>query len=81
MNINREIAILLAGTSLALDFLPIEEVRAMAGRVIEIRLRRPTPDLLQLPSTVRQLGGVRLLHPNLGVIRVVALQGLLKLLT
>ncbi|QZH76385.1 MAG: ABC transporter substrate-binding protein [Erythrobacter sp.] len=38
----------LAGTSLAQDLAPIAEVRAMAGRVIEIRLSVPEPDLLQL---------------------------------
>lgn len=38
----------LAGTPLALDFADIDEIRAMAGRVVEIRLRRPVPDLLQL---------------------------------
>lgn len=69
----------LAGTSLARDFLPIEDVRAMAGRVIEIRLRRPTPDLLQLlaqpemglihdasgggPMTLRRAGPAALLSP------------------
>jgi ABC-type transport system substrate-binding protein len=36
------------GTSLGLDLAPIEEVRAMAGRVIEIRLSGPVPTLLQL---------------------------------
>ena len=38
----------LDGTSLALDLAPIEEVRAMAGRVIEVRLKGPEPALLQL---------------------------------
>jgi oligopeptide transport system substrate-binding protein len=38
----------LKGTSLGLDLAPIEEVRAMAGRVIEIRLSSPVPMLLQL---------------------------------
>jgi ABC-type transport system substrate-binding protein len=38
----------LDGTSLGLDLAPIEEVRAMAGRVIEIRLSAPVPMLLQL---------------------------------
>ena len=38
----------LAETPLALDLADIDEVRAMAGRVIEIRLARPAPDLLQL---------------------------------
>jgi peptide/nickel transport system substrate-binding protein/oligopeptide transport system substrate-binding protein len=36
------------GTPLGLELSSIDEVRAMAGRVIEIRLSRPTPDLLQL---------------------------------
>ena len=38
----------LRGTSLGLDLAPIEEVRAMAGRVIEIRLSSPVPMLLQI---------------------------------
>lgn len=38
----------LRGTSLGLDLAPIREVRAMAGRVIEIRLSSPVPMLLQL---------------------------------
>src|SRR5688572_22584669 len=38
----------LDGTSLGLDLAPIEEVRAMAGRVVEIRLSTPVPMLLQL---------------------------------
>ena len=38
----------LEGTSLALDLAPIEEIRAMAGRVIEIRLTTPEPYLLNL---------------------------------
>jgi len=38
----------LAGTSLGLDLSGVEEIRAMAGRVVEIRLSRPVPDLLQL---------------------------------
>ncbi|WP_404482860.1 ABC transporter substrate-binding protein [Novosphingobium sp. BL-52-GroH] len=38
----------LADTPLALDLGGIDEVRAMAGRVIEIRLNRPMPYLLQL---------------------------------
>jgi ABC-type transport system substrate-binding protein len=36
------------GTSLGLDLAPIEDVRAMAGRVIEIRLSSSLPMLLQL---------------------------------
>ena len=38
----------LKGSSLGLDLSGIEEVRVMAGRVIEIRLGRPMPYLLQL---------------------------------
>lgn len=37
-----------SGQPLGADLGAIEEVRAMAGRVIEIRLSRPMPDLLQL---------------------------------
>ena len=46
------------GTSLGADLAAIEEVRAMAGRVIEIRLRQPQPDFLQL-----------LAQPELGLTR------------
>ncbi|MFM5894222.1 MAG: ABC transporter substrate-binding protein [Novosphingobium sp.] len=45
-----------AGQPLGADLSAIEEVRAMAGRVIEIRLSRQMPDLLQL-----------LAQPELGV--------------
>lgn len=38
----------LAGTSLGRDLDGVDEVRAMAGRVLEIRLAHPVPDLLQL---------------------------------
>ncbi|KLE34882.1 hypothetical protein AAW00_09725 [Aurantiacibacter luteus] len=38
----------LEGTSLGEDLAPVEEVRAMAGRVIEIRLAGPEPYFLQL---------------------------------
>ncbi|RPF72723.1 peptide ABC transporter substrate-binding protein [Aurantiacibacter spongiae] len=38
----------LKGTSLGLDLAPVEEVRAMAGRVVELRLSEPEPYLLQL---------------------------------
>ena len=44
----REAIRALDGTSLGLDLAPIEEVRAMAGRVVEIRLSAPVPTLLQL---------------------------------
>lgn len=46
-----------AGQALGADLAPIEEVRAMAGRVIEIRLRQQMPDMLQL-----------LAQPELGVV-------------
>lgn len=36
------------GTSLALDLKVIDEVRVMAGRVVEIRLKHAMPNLLQL---------------------------------
>ncbi|HWU01604.1 MAG TPA: ABC transporter substrate-binding protein, partial [Novosphingobium sp.] len=35
-----------AGTPLGVDLRAIEEVRATAGRVIEVRLSRPVPDML-----------------------------------
>jgi oligopeptide transport system substrate-binding protein len=38
----------LSGTSLGLDLAPVSEVRAMTGRVIEIRLSSAEPDFLQL---------------------------------
>jgi len=38
----------LEGGALGLDLAPIRDVRAMAGRVIEIRLSSPAPTLLQL---------------------------------
>lgn len=38
----------LRGTSLGVDLQPVAEVRAMAGRVIEIRLSSPLPELLVL---------------------------------
>ena len=46
-----------SGQALAADLSAIEEVRAMAGRVIEIRLSQQMPDMLQL-----------LAQPELGVI-------------
>lgn len=48
----------LRGTELAPDFAVVDEVRAMAGRVVEIRLSRPMPDFLQL-----------LAQPELGLTR------------
>lgn len=38
----------LRGTSLGLDLAQVRDVRAMTGRVVEIRLTGPMPDLLQL---------------------------------
>ncbi|BBC71619.1 conserved hypothetical protein [Altererythrobacter sp. B11] len=38
----------LRGTALGVDLEPIDQVRAMAGRVVEIRLSSPVPNLLQL---------------------------------
>ena len=38
----------LRGTSLGLDLAKVQEVRAMAGRVVEIRLSSPMPQLLSL---------------------------------
>ncbi|OYX63522.1 MAG: hypothetical protein B7Y88_12685 [Sphingomonadales bacterium 32-64-17] len=38
----------LRGTSLGLDLSPIDEIRAMTGRVVEIRLTTPVPELLTL---------------------------------
>ena len=38
----------LEGTSLGLDLAKIRDVRAMTGRVVEIRLTKPMPDFLQL---------------------------------
>ncbi len=38
----------LSGTSLGFDLAQIDEVRAMAGRVVELRLKGPMPEFLQL---------------------------------
>ncbi|MXP27789.1 peptide ABC transporter substrate-binding protein [Porphyrobacter algicida] len=38
----------LSGTSLGLDLAPVRDIRAMTGRVIEIRLDTPMPGMLQL---------------------------------
>jgi len=38
----------LDGTTLGLDLAPVAEVRAMAGRVVEVRLSGPMPGFLQL---------------------------------
>ena len=69
----------LRGTALARDLAPISEIRAMAGRVVEVRLSTPVPDLLDLlaqpelglpwknrgagPMTLTQQGGVAELVP------------------
>jgi ABC-type transport system substrate-binding protein len=44
----RQVIRRLSGTSLGLDLAQVADVRAMAGRVIEIRLKGPMPDFLQL---------------------------------
>lgn len=67
------------GTTLALDLAGIAEIRAMAGRVIEVRLNRAMPDLLQVlaqpelglqrrtrgsgPMTLHREGPLALLSP------------------
>ena len=48
----------LRGTPLALDLAGIEDIRVMTGRVVELRLSRPQPQLLQL-----------LAQPELGLLR------------
>lgn len=68
----------LQGTPMAQDLSSIGEIRAMAGRVVEIRLSQPMPDLLQI-----------LAQPELGLARKgkgagpmsLARQGKLALLT
>lgn len=47
----------LSGTSLGLDLAPVRDIRAMTGRVIEIRLDAPMPAMLQL-----------LAQPELGIV-------------
>lgn len=44
----RQVIRALRGTSLGLDLAPIDEVLAMAGRVVEIDLKAPMPDFLRL---------------------------------
>lgn len=69
----------LKGTPLARDLAPIDEIRAMAGRVVEVRLSIAVPDLLDLlaqpelglawkgqgagPMTLTRNGGVAELAP------------------
>ena len=69
----------LKGTPLARDLAAIDEIRAMAGRVVEVRLSTAVPDLLDLlaqpelglawkgrgagPMTLTQKGGVAELAP------------------
>ncbi|MBD3729240.1 MAG: peptide ABC transporter substrate-binding protein [Sphingomonadales bacterium] len=69
----------LAGTSLALDLAKVTDIRAMTGRVIEVRLASPMPDLLQVlaqpemglridgkgtgPMALRRDGNVAVLTP------------------
>ena len=50
----------LQGTSMGLDLANLRDIRAMTGRVVEIRLNSPMPGLLQLlaqPEMGIQLGG------------------------
>lgn len=57
----RRVIASLRGTSLGLDLAAIAEVRAMAGRVVEIRLSTPVPMLMQLlaqPELALQRGPV-----------------------
>lgn len=54
----RETLAALEGTSLGLDLATIRDVRAMTGRVVEIRLSSPMPEFLQL-----------LAQPELGLVR------------
>lgn len=54
----------LEGTSLGLDLAIVDEIRAMTGRVIEIRLKSPMPQFLQLLS-----------QPELGLARNKATTG------
>lgn len=58
----------LRGTTMGLDLRRIDEVRAMAGRVVEIRLASPMPDFLQL-----------LAQPELGLFRNGKGQGLMTI--
>lgn len=67
----------LKGTTLGRDLSQIDEIRAMAGRVVEIRLKGPMPDFLQLlaqpelglerggagagPMTLRRVGDIAVL--------------------
>lgn len=69
----------LRGTSLGLDLSKISEVRAMTGRVVEIRLKAPMPEFLQLlaqpelglrrskqgtgPMRLERTGDIALLEP------------------
>ena len=54
----------LEGTSLGLDLQKVAEIRAMTGRVVEIRLKSPMPGLLQV-----------LAQPELGIAAEVARTG------
>ncbi|NVD44677.1 peptide ABC transporter substrate-binding protein [Altererythrobacter sp. HHU K3-1] len=53
----------LAGTSLGADLAIIDDIRAMTGRVVEIRLTRPMPQFLRLlaqPELGIRMGGISL---------------------
>ena len=58
----------LRGTSLGLDLAQIDEILAMTGRVVEIRLENPMPDFLQL-----------LTQPELGIVHSGSSIGPLKI--
>ncbi|TMM48046.1 ABC transporter substrate-binding protein [Qipengyuania marisflavi] len=58
----------LGGTSMGLDLAKIADIRAMTGRVIEIRLKSPMPGLLQL-----------LAQPELGVVLGKSPTGIMRL--
>jgi ABC-type transport system substrate-binding protein len=57
------------GTALGQDLAVIDDVKAMAGRVIELRLKRPEPDFLHLLAQPelglhKGSGGAGPMHPN-----------------
>jgi ABC-type transport system substrate-binding protein len=58
----------LSGTSFGMDLAAVDEVRAMAGRVVEIRLSHAAPDLLDM-----------LAQPELGLLRKGAGTGAMRL--
>lgn len=67
----------LEGTSLGLDLAKVRDVRAMTGRVIEIRLTSPMPDLLQLLAQPEL--GLTLGRERLGPMRLTGDDGAVRL--